>query len=383
MIDNPLAVMRNITKKLLLILSLVVLMLSCSNNSKKSIELKANQNEKLNLGINSQIIKIETNPESLLDYIQKVNVDFLNDRIFILSDFNIYIYNSSGKYINKLKVGRGPGEISRVISFSINENSKLIYAIDNSSQICIYNYDGYSISKFDIKNFASCDITVLDDDNVLLLRNHVGLREKYFVGRYNFSENRIVEKYISSELSPYPMNTVVSYNNFIKCNGKLYFYTPNIFGLFEFVNSDFNRLFSLDLGKKSVPKSLSKKFKKQNPCEMGSEARLQHYIPYILYSFPFKDYYFIIADDNEINCYAICMNTIEVYKNGRLSGYFNLPDIKSLKTPCGIQDDKIIFSCSSADFFESNEDETAKEVMIAGKNITIRIDDNPFVVIIQ
>jgi hypothetical protein len=288
-----------------------------------------------------------------------------------------------GKYLNKLKIGRGPGEITRIMSFAINENSKLIYAIDNSIKICVYNYDLHNINNYLIKTFASSDIAILNDENVLLLRNYVGKSEKYFIGSYNFSEKKIYEKYIHSDLSPYPMNTVITYNNFIQNDGKLYFYSPNIFGIFQYLNSKFTKIATLDLGEKSIPKSFYQNYINESPCKMGKEAKKKHYIPYILYSFPFNEFFFVITDDDTRNCYSINLKNNEVFNNGTLPNYFNLPDIPSLRIPLGIQDDKIIFSCIPSDFFKKGGNETIKEIRIAEQNIEVKLDDNPLLIIVN
>ncbi len=365
------------------LLLLVCLMLSCSDNKEKAIELRATQNDKLTLSSSSRIVQLETKPESVLNFILKVNVDFTNDRIFVLSDFNIYIFNLNGKFLRKLNVGRGPGEITRIMSFAVNTTKKLIYAIDNSKKLCVLDYGGNMIDNYNIEDFSSCDISIQNDDNVFLLRNFVGAQEKYFVGLYNVSAQKIVRKFIAAEKSPYPMNTVITANNFVKNNGKLYFYTPNVFGLFEYRDSDFQQILSINVGKRSVPPSLSNKFEKQNRYALREEAKSRHFMPYMLYAFPFKGYYFIIADDEDLNCYALNMQDQKIYNNGVLSSYFNLPKKKSIEFPCGIQDNLIIFQGNPSDFFDPEINMDSKEIQIAGHKIEVDRDDNPFLIIVQ
>lgn len=371
--------LRKLLKYLMFVCIFNAFLVSCSKKNEATIELQANIENKLQLNASSQIIKIENNTESLIGNIQKIQADLINDRVFILADFNLYIFDSNGKYINKLRVGKGPGEISLVISFSTNEN--VIYVIDNAIRICTYNYDGIFIEDYNLNSFASCDIYALDSDNVLLLRNYVGNSEKKFIGLYNLSKGEIVEKYVSSSYSPYALNTIGNYNNFIKNTDKLYFNSPNIFGLFEYMNSDFQKIFTLDLGKATVPKRLTRKLRKNKNCNFRNEAKSKNYIPYILYSFPFQEYFFVITDDENYNCYAVDIVNNIVYNNGSLSSYFNLPNIKSFMTPRGIHNDNIIFSFNPIDFFEPDTSDSIKEIFIAGQKITALIDDNPYIVI--
>lgn len=375
--------MKNIINYPIHIFLLALCVWSCSGAKENSIELKANQSDNLTLSSTSRIVQLESNSESMLSYIQKANVDFSNDRIFILSDFNIYLFNSNGKYLNKLKVGRGPGEVTQIISFTIDTKNKLIYAIDNAIKLSSFDYDGNMINNYNIESFASCDIAVLDDDNVFLFRNYVGKLENNFVGIYNIPTKKVVKKFISAEKSPYPKNTLISAKNFIQNNGKLYFYAPNVFGLFEYRNSDFDEILAFDMGEKAVPMSFSNKFEKQNQCDLRKEAKSKDYIPFLLYAFPFKGHYFIGADDKDFNCYAINMQNKKIYNNGKISSFFNLPEKGSLKLPCGIQDDLIIFHCNPSEFFDSKTDENVKEIKIAAHQIKVNQGDNPFLIFVQ
>lgn len=72
-----------------------------------------------------------------------------------------------------------------------------------------------------------------------------------------------------------------------------------------------------------------------------------------------------------------------MYNNGTIPSYFNLPDIPSLRIPLGIEDDNIIFSCSPSDFFINGDVETKKEIRIDEQNIKIKLDDNPFLIIVN
>lgn len=112
------------------------LLKSCSGriDIDNKVRLKPTSNEKLNLGKVFKIIQLENTEESTLETIRKTAIDLKNNRIFVLSDFNIYIFDAKGKYITKLKKGRGPGEISRIISFSLNKEKKIIYAAANSGK---------------------------------------------------------------------------------------------------------------------------------------------------------------------------------------------------------------------------------------------------------
>ena len=370
-------------KHLIGFIFLILFTFRCSDKNENILELNSTLNRKLKLSTISHIVQLEKTEQSLLKYIYKAQIDKLNNRIFVLSNRNIYMFDYNGKFVNKLKVGRGPGEIKRIISFTINTKSKIIYVIDDSRKICLFDYSGKIIKSYELKEFGSNDIIILDDDNVLLLSNYVGGREKYFVGRYNLSSEKIVEKLIPAEKSAYPKMKIDTYENFSKNNGEIFFQSSNVFGLFKFNNSDFVQILSFNIGKKAVPKSFSDKFIKKQPYSLRNNAKKHHYAPYLLYGFLFKGYYFIGIDDDNLNCYAINSTTKEVYHNGSLPSYFNLPDKESFKYLRGTQENKIILQGVPYEFFDNKTQDTTREIQIKNHKLKINIDDNPFLVIIE
>ncbi len=324
--------MKNNIKNLIFMFIVTMLLWACAKEKANTIKLDANQDNKLKLSHSTRIIQLETNPESLLHFIFKISIDKLNDRIFVLSNFNIYMFDMNGKYFNKLKIGKGPGEITRIVAFTIDTHTKRIYAIDNSTTLCLFDYNGNMIDKYGINNFASTDLCVLDDDNILLLRNFVGIEEKYFVGMYNLSTREIVTKFVPAEKSPYPKNSIATGVNFSNNNGKIYLNIPNIFRLFEFLNNNLYQVFSFDLGNRTVPKSVVNKCASNSKyCNLREEAKTRNYVPFLLYGFRFKEYYFTVIDDKSMSCYAINIKNNEIYNNGALYTYFNLPEKESLK----------------------------------------------------
>ena len=377
--------LKRICKIVLHLLLVSFLAGSCTSKKIDTIELKLNKYEKLNLNSTSQIIKLETNPESLIQYIFKTQIDLSNDRIFVLSNFNIYFFDASGKYLSKLKIGKGPSEILQIVAFTVDVERKLIYAIDNSRYLCTFNYLGNMINRYNIENFASTDVSILDDENVLLLRNFVGAEENYFVGIYDLAAQEVVKKFVASDESPYSKCSIATLKNFSQNNGKHYLNIPNIFSLFEFKDkeSGFQPVFAFDIGELAVPKNLSSKFENGNFWKLRDEAKSLNYAPYQLFSFKFKEYFFIGIDDENINCYAINSRNQKIYHNGALSLYYNLPDKQSLKLPAGIQNNQIIFQCSPSDFFNIKTQMDTMEINIDSNKFIINRMDNPFLIVIE
>lgn len=376
--------MKNSIKNLIYVCLITLLLCDCSEKKVNTIELDANQDNKLKLSYTTRIIQLETNQESLLQFIFKINVDKLNDRIFVLSNFNIYMFDMDGRYLNKLKIGKGPGEITRIVAFTIDTNTKRIYVIDNSTTLCLFDYNGNMIDKYSINNFASTDLCVLDDNNILLLRNFVGIEENYFVGMFNLTAKKIITKFVPAEKSPYPKNSIATAVNFSNNNGKIYLNIPNIFGLFEFRNNNLYQMFSFDLGNRTVPKSLVNKCASNAKyCNLRDESKTHNYVPFLLYGFRFKDYYFSVIDDKNMNCYVINNKNNKIYNNGALYAYFNLPEKESLKLLGGIQDNLLTFYSNPSEFFDSEDQSDTKEIQIHDHKFKINQNDNPFLILIE
>jgi len=372
---------------LVILLSTSIFFLNNCDSSKKNnvVALGSTQQEKLKLGDVYKIIRLETSRESQFGTIFKAAVDIPNDRIFVLADFNVFIFNSEGRYIGKLKKGKGPGEIRGIDSFSLYPSKKIFYALDNASRICEFNYEGKMVRDFKLDNFYSAAIQAIDEDNVFLLCNWVGGIEDKFVGIYNFTQKRIVSRFISSSESKYPKLIRIMLNNFTVSKKTTYFYSSNVWSLFKYENKNFEKILSFDLGEREVPLRFSKKFLGRGKRHIfADEARLNGYVPFLLYSFYFKGYYIAIVNDEKSNCYAIDeKDYARVYNDGQLSSYFGLPNIKSLRFPRGVQDNNLIFSCNPLDFFDLNPEIKSKIVTIGNQNITLNYDENPFLIIVK
>ena len=249
----------------------------------------------------------------------------------------------------------------------------------------MFDYFGHMINRYDISNFASTDLCILDDENVFLLRNFVGAEEDKFVGIYNTSTQKIVKKFIDSKKSPYSKCSLGTLKNFSQNNGNFFLNIPNVFSLFEFKNEKlgFQPILSFDIGKLAVPKKFSNKFEKGKYCDFRDEAKLLNLAPFLLSGFKFKEFFFIVVDDENLNCYAINSKNKKVYHNGTLPSYFNLPDKNTFRLVAGIQNNMVIFKGNPFEFFDSKSQVDTMEINIDLNKFIINRTDNPFLVIVK
>lgn len=371
--------------KIFFILSLSLLLIRCEKETSSVINLEPTEHKEFNLGKVTDVIQLETSEKSLLEKIDKAYIDFSKDRIFVLSGFNVYFFNTNGEFIAKLKKGKGPGEINFIVSFAANPKNQRIYALDYGNTIYVFDYNGNFISSHKLTEFYSLDIHPIDDDNVFLYCNYVGRKEKKFVGIYNFSEKKVIKKFISSSESPYAILARGNANNFRETENRLFFNSSNIFGLYEFKADSFQRVLTYNLGDRAVPESFYKKYvEKRDRTNFGEAAKKRNYVPYLINSFYFNKHYLAIIDDDAYSCYAIEENNSNnIYMNGQLSDYFSLPKVESLKMPVGVQDDILILSCSPIDFFENDIDIRSKTIDIGDRKVEIKYDSNPFLILIK
>ena len=364
----------------------IFLIESCAEKSQNIVKLEPTENENLCLGKPTQLISLERTNESQLETIKKAAIDLQNNRIFVLSDFNLFIFDANGKFITKLKKGRGPGEISKIIYFAIDKKQKLIYATqDRANIICIIDYNGVIKQTHTLFNFYCQSIVPLDSKNVFLLNNTASKTEPFFIGKCNLEKDTIIQRLIAADESNYPLLTFSMVSNFTKSNNRLFFAHASIFGLYEYKDDKFQKILTYDLGARQVPKRFSEQFEPKR--KMGvflDEAKRKGYVPKLLSSFFFKGYNLVVIEDDNNSCYAIKRNNHQtVYLNGSIAEYFNLPNVQSLRNLVEIDQDYLTFGCEPLDFFEIDEVNIKKQLEIGKFTIEISYDSNPFLIVVE
>lgn len=354
---------------------------SCQTHQEKAIVLSPTKDDIIQCGTIDKTIMLEETDDSRLSEISKSFIDFKEEKIFVLSNFNLFVFNLKGRFLFKLKTGRGPDEINMAMSFSVDDVNKKIYVLDRLQAIYIYDYNGILDRKYKYDNLSATDIQVIDSINVLLY-NPLIHYDKYFVGIYNLVKGKITKEYVSTAESPYPEFNYITQNNFSTYKEKIYFTSPNIFSLFKYDQDTITKVCEYDLANMTVPTSFAEKYKEGGRLIFREEAIRNGYVPFILSTFYFNEFYFVILTDENTSCYVVS-KAGDVYFQGGIQSYFGLPDAYSLRYPIGYSDDKIIFSCSPLDFFEYDENTGSKEIEIGNTRMNISYDSNPFLIIIK
>lgn len=97
--------------------------------------------------IASQIkyVKLETNEKCVIARIKKLLID--GEYVFIVShqgmNSRLFLFTSAGKFVNEIgSTGRGPGQFSTVLDFTLDRSKKIIYILDTMGKIFSYDYSG-------------------------------------------------------------------------------------------------------------------------------------------------------------------------------------------------------------------------------------------------
>lgn len=210
-------------------------------------------------------ITLETSDSCLIGRIDKIKTT--KDFIFVLDKFStkaLYVFNRKGEFITKIGgEGKGPGEFTFPFDFTIDENKKIVYILDNGYRLLQYNYnwsyiESRSLTSFTASSFEKTDmgfafISGNRDDNLILTDSDLIRKNSYFP-----YVNRFVDKTIIHPLQEFNSN---------------YLYRRNICDTIFFIEEfEISPNTLVNFGSKSF--SLSKN---QDVIENDTEKGLQNY----------------------------------------------------------------------------------------------------------
>lgn len=348
-------------------------------------QLHSAKKSKLDIGpLKLEIIPLEKTEESLLAGVHHAHIDKENDRIIVLSSFNLYYFDGKGRFVTKLNKGRGPDEVLQAASFSANPNKKEICVLDMGRYLKFYDYSGNLIRHIELETFFSMDLHYADEEHLYLVSNYVGGQEDHFIGKYQTENEKITEKFVTVSNSPYVRSTnLIVQNSFSFNDGNLLFFSPSIFSLFEQQDSSFKKVLDLDLGNMLPPLNMANELLLERRSMFSEEIKQRGYVPQLVYAFEFKGFYFVGLDDKKGNCYAIEQSKVNnVFSNGPIFSYLGLPEVESLRIPVGKQKEGLILSCNPSDFFD-DLNEATKTIELGGASLQVNANDNPIIITLQ
>ena len=163
-------------------------------------------------------IPLETKEESLLSKIFCIKK--YDNYLYIHSLFNksVMIFSGSGKFIKKIPIGRGPGEIMDPLYIAIDEQNKQLEVLDFFRQVKKYSLEGDYIESQTCSS-PSSEFEKLGD-NYLFYSFSVKNQKKYFTVQ---STNKGTKNYLESDETNKP--PLMAYSHLFKIDTTLYFHT--------------------------------------------------------------------------------------------------------------------------------------------------------------
>ena len=226
-------------KKNILIISLLLLIYSCSNSKSKyendphitNISIDVSAIPEVNLADifkKIDLIPLETKKESLIGNVDQLI--YVKDSCYIIrdGDRNVLTFDKDGKFIaNSVSVrGNGPGEYAFVLSAIYNPFTKMIDILQPFNKVSSYtvsfhfvnekkiNYDGENYGFFhhvfpiSESEYICLYPTIYDEYNTLFF--------------YDSKEGKMIEKIIFDDIYGYLTQTV----NPVKYTDSYYYFTP-------------------------------------------------------------------------------------------------------------------------------------------------------------
>lgn len=237
----------NLTQKEITIMShiryiliiLITLQISCRGYqkelSKNEADFEVDVDTLVNKGVASissyfksvKPIILETSENNLIKSIDAIQVT--NDYIFILDRQykKLYCFNKAGKFIRKIgRPGNGPGEFNNISDFTIVEDDKLIFVLDNyASKIHSYKFTGEHISSINIDNTIDGIFGHIQYSNNQLFTdyqpNKISPKEATpLLIKIDINSGKLLDEYLSSEIHNLGFQLITFKNN-------SYFYSKN------------------------------------------------------------------------------------------------------------------------------------------------------------
>jgi len=222
-------------------------------------------------------IKLETNEKCVIAWIKKLLID--GENVFIASHQGVvsrlFLFSSDGKFINEIgSPGRGPGEFSTVLDFTLNKVKRIIYILDTSGKIFLYDYSGKYLNTLKLDTRPT---SILYSNEALFLFTawpDYGFNKGYGIEIKQLAGNKKDIFLLNREQIKAPkqqQGVMVDHN---------YFYGVDKDGIICFLDAKFDTLYHIDPNYEIKPKMLINLIKKMPrdlfTVEESLEARKTH-----------------------------------------------------------------------------------------------------------
>ncbi len=174
-----------------------------------------------------KIIKLETNSESLINEITKI--EYHNNKIYIFDSYgdkSVICFDENGKFKFKLKkVGRGPGEYVDFVDANINKNTGDIEILPlNGKNLLLYDSLGNFKQSIKLPIYAGrfCSLKGIRFFYKDYTIEHYKQKESFRL--YSIDSNGMIKKYLKFKSNATGVRTI-GHDNFTRYNDNEYRFT--------------------------------------------------------------------------------------------------------------------------------------------------------------
>ena len=214
-------------------------------------------NKKTNITIES-VLQLETSDTILIGDI--TTLEYYKDKYYIF-DKNIsktlFLFDSSGKFLNKIRRGKGPGEIIEPWDFCINKASNTVLLWDQTTfNLNVYDMDLSFIESINCPRMAIRNFCCLDEGSFLIFSqffpiDNGEILERVLYDYFIYSDNfeTLTKKIHKSD----PKTRLISIDNAISKTESKFFIAPMDNNIYKFTEDNSQKpIYKFDLGKYQI-----------------------------------------------------------------------------------------------------------------------------------
>jgi|AntAceMinimDraft_9_1070365.scaffolds.fasta_scaffold01024_8 hypothetical protein len=371
-----------IMKKILF--GLLLILISCNNKNStiqekqhiKAISRNIDQ-ESLKLDAEVSFVQLETSKECLLGYI--INIEVTDDYIYILDRSSFFVFTNKGNFIKKIKRGKGPGELTRAINFSLDLARNEIYIIEMGNLLHIYNNlaDYKETHKLD---GSFIDVVRVDDDNFLLYTVLPPKYEEFLISVYNKKSKNITNKFISSKDLLMKDLSILTYNNFFVKNSEIFFSASNSRNIYKYIGNGMETTYSIDFRNLEPPISYFSMF--DDVRNFKKMVYNDDYVGFLNYCYDLGKLVLFGFKCKDFNC-GIKYKDENIMYMSSVSELFDLPQTPSFERPYNANDNQIHFVYFNDILLNDNLQKKEAFLEIGNKIIQVNENNNPIIVTLK
>ncbi len=323
-------------------------------------------------------IRLETNDNSLLKYIDRICVD--EDMYFFFdgSLSKIVIFDKEGNYVNQIsKIGQGPGEYAQLSDFFVDTKEKQIVLLcDRPEKIMYFNYEGEFIKE---NYFNTLYMQIASDNEYIYVDNpfHPELENSQVIVLNK--KGNIVSYQLP--LLPDPGINLMAPGNCFTKNSTIHYVRRFDNSIYEIKDGVVSQQYSIDFKQHNLPENIFDGI--ETPDQLHELAREKRYI-YCLFNISDGEKYMLI--NTNIGIYIIDKEISEIQKIDYIKNPL-LPTDTKHNFP--IDNTNGIFAC----VYSSYMFDTQKEWIQNGKSklneeqrkfvLSVKEEDNPILFLYQ